>query len=351
MDLESSIPFHDELQTLLQDRDFTKKLVLWLYYFKKQTQQDISEDAKISQPTVSRIIGRWAESGDIGDKEGRGRSPSIKPKHEDLVIEKQTNNRLKTSASIYREMLEEGHDVSYYQIWSIVNKTFESTYAPYTIKLTADHRRKRMEWAELYLSWRQWKKNLVVWTDEKMFCLYPQAKKLKVKLLPGESPESFSLPKVQQGGGKIMVWGAISIYGKVHLSTLEGKIDSDVYSTFLEEEAIPSIRAKHNTRWMLQQDNAPAHKGSTHEVIEREKIEVMTWPPKSPDLNPIEFVWGWMAKDIHPLTFKNKQELEEYVFELWEKIPETVISSYISNIEKRALYVKEHNGDLCPSHL
>ena len=57
---------------------------------------------------------------------------------------------------------------------------------------------------------------------------------------------------------------------------------------------------------------------------------MLPWPAKSPDLNPIEQVWGWMAKDIHGKTFKNTKDLEAYVLGLWEKLPENIVLSFIS---------------------
>jgi transposase len=33
--------------------------------------------------------------------------------------------------------------------------------------------------------------------------------------------------------------------------------------------------------------------------LKENKIETVSWPAKSPDLNIIENVWGWMVKDIY----------------------------------------------------
>jgi len=351
MEVEAPIPFRAELQTLFQDKVFQKKLVLWLHYLKKETQDNISEQVRVSQATVSRIIGRWASHGDIEGQKGQGRHSEISAKEERQILELQNVDRLRPATSIHREMIANGSNLSYHQVWSAIGKTFHATYAPYQIKLSQDNRSGRLKWAQSFLSWRQWKRDLVIWTDEKIFCLYPQSKKMKVKLLADESPEVYGLPQVQQGGGHIMIWGAIGISGQIHHATLHGKIDSKTFSKFLRNEALPAIKAKHPTRWILQQDNAPPHKGETLDVIEEEKIETVTWPAKSPDLNPIEQVWGWMAKEVDHKSFKNLHELEECVYSIWEKVPKDVILAYIKKLNDKAQYVLDNNGDVCPSHM
>lgn len=71
-------------------------------------------------------------------------------------------------------------------------------------------------------------------------------------------------------------------------------------------------------RRIFMQDNSPVHTSATvMALFSRQIFEVMPWPPKSPDLNPIENVWskmeyGWPA--IHPRTEDN---LHEVVTQRW----------------------------------
>lgn len=76
------------------------------------------------------------------------------------------------------------------------------------------------------------------------------------------------------------------------------------------------------------QDNAPAHKGKViqADLAERE-IEVMKWPPFSPDLNPIENVWNWMKDwiedraDLGREDYPSYEELRAEVMRAWEVVP------------------------------
>lgn len=177
--------------------------------------------------------------------------------------------------------------------------------------------------------------------------MYPQHNKYYVKILESEDPEDFSAPKYQQGGSKIMVWGAISGSGQVHLGEVKGKINAKTYCEFLEGEPLQAIRKKCPLSSLFMQDNAKPHAAKdTLSFLEDEGLKVLEWPPQSPDLNPIEQVWGWMVMQMRDMTFKSIKDIRALVRELWEKIPKETILAYIHKIPSKMEYIKTHNGDL-----
>ena len=68
------------------------------------------------------------------------------------------------------------------------------------------------------------------------------------------------------------------------------------------------------------------------------------WLPQSPDLNPIEMVWQWMQFKVDKISFKNIAELQEFVFELWQNLPNDIIDSFISKILEKMEWIEAHNG-------
>lgn len=73
----------------------------------------------------------------------------------------------------------------------------------------------------------------------------------------------------------------------------------------------------------LMQDSAPAHAASTtRDDLSQRNIEVINWPPFSPDLNPIENCWNWM-KDYQDQKWGDEYcslEVERTrILECWEK--------------------------------
>ena len=108
--------------------------------------------------------------------------------------------------TIYKELVNEGEDLSYRQTLNVINENFTSVYAPYKIQIHSRNKAKRVLWVKEHLEWRDTRWNDVVFTDEKLFMLVPQGKHLRVKIMEGEEKEDFSIPKVQQGGDKVTFW-------------------------------------------------------------------------------------------------------------------------------------------------
>ena len=66
----------------------------------------------------------------------------------------------------------------------------------------------------------------------------------------------------------------------------------DVYQSYLPGFVLPGDIFMH--------DNAPVHTALiVQEVLSELGIEVMIWPPYSPDLNPIENIWALMKTVIY----------------------------------------------------
>lgn len=79
-----------------------------------------------------------------------------------------------------------------------------------------------------------------------------------------------------------------------------------------EDDALPRI---------FMQDNSPVHTAaSVMALFSRQQFQLMDWPPKSPDLNPIENVWARMVyrwPQIHPT---NDENLHAAVVERWNAL-------------------------------
>ena len=75
-----------------------------------------------------------------------------------------------------------------------------------------------------------------------------------------------------------------------------GKINQASFS----ERVVPLIINYHREHpgMILMQDSAPAHRSRVIDELARVGIELMEWPPYSPDLNRIENIWNIMKENM-----------------------------------------------------
>ncbi len=70
--------------------------------------------------------------------------------------------------------------------------------------------------------------------------------------------------------------------------------------------------------YIFQQDLAPAHTAkSTKSWLNDHGVGVLDWPANSPDLNPIENLWGIVKRKMRNKRPKNADELKATVKETW----------------------------------
>ena len=52
-------------------------------------------------------------------------------------------------------------------------------------------------------------------------------------------------------------------------------------------------------------------------LLRKLKVKVMEWPSMSPDLNPIEHLWGILKRKVEKRHVSNSQQLRDVIVEEW----------------------------------
>lgn len=146
---------------------------------------------------------------------------------------------------------------------------------------------------------------------------------------------------------KVHIWGGISFKGATKIIMFTGIMNAPRLAKVLEAGLLPFIRDHYPTGHRLQQDNDPKH---ASQYIARffEEHDVNWWPtpPESPDLNPIENIWGSMKQYLRS-TYKpkNLHELKDGIQRFWLTLTPDVCRRYINHLHKVIPKVVQVEGE------
>ena len=145
---------------------------------------------------------------------------------------------------------------------------------------------------------------------------------------------------------KVHIWGGISARGATNIIMFTGIMDAERLSTVLEAGLLPFLRSHYPTGHRLQQDNDPKHASRLIEdFFEQHGINWWPTPPESPDLNPIENIWGSLKqylRNVHKPC--NLGQLRDGIQRFWETLIPEICARYISHLNKVIPKVIENNG-------
>ena len=155
----------------------------------------------------------------------------------------------------------------------------------------------------------------------------------------------YSKATIKHGGGNVMVWTCFSASGVGPFVEIQTKMDRFVYRDILASHLLNYAEWEMPLRWVFQHDNDPKHSSKlVKDWLSANGVQVMDWPPQSPDLNPIENLFGILKRRVGTRRFKNKQELMNCLKSEWEAIPTSILSNLIESMPKRCAEVVRNKG-------
>lgn len=207
------------------------------------------------------------------------------------------------------------------------------------LRLSEEHRINRIAFCQRMLEeWDDNRFRSIIFSDEKTFNTDVSWRTNVYR--PKNTRYMPEFMKVKDKSGHITnnYWGAIGIDGPVTpLVSITGPLNSHKYMRIIRAHIVPVMQrfAANNEPKIFMQDNSPVH--TAHNVMNffsNQNFELMEWPPKSPDLNPIENVWSAMERGwpmIHP---RNADNLHAVVQDRWQIVGQNqgmLLLYFISN--------------------
>ncbi len=226
-----------------------------------------------------------------------------------------------------------------------------SSRRPHRVPLmSAKNRKRRLQFTQTHQHWtiEDWKK--VAWSDESRFLLRHSDGRVRIWHKEHESMDPSCLVSTVQAGGGVMVWGIFSWHTLGPLVPIEHCLNATAYLSIVGDCVHPfMITVYPSSDGYFQQDNTPCH---TAQIISDWFLEhdneftLLSWPPQSPDINPIEHLWDVVEREIHIMDVqpKNLQQLCDAIMSIWTKVSEECFQNLVESMLRSIKAVLEAKG-------
>lgn len=210
--------------------------------------------------------------------------------------------------------------------------------------LSIQNQIKRLRFALKYQAWT-WQWAHVVAMDEKTVQTYANCKKVMVKRRPKERyhANKIASTEVQNTKNKVNLVGMISCSGPNMIYSVPTKLKSKHFKQLMISKVRQIIGNK-----TLMMDNATIHGKGIKYLLKSGVKVLIDFPPKSPDLNPIENIWAdfqkRMNKKLFNVSVSTKKDLLELIRSAWKEIPVSFIRNCLMSMPARLKEVIKMKG-------
>lgn len=284
-----------------------------------------------------------------------GRKSSLSDTTRSYIRRKLVSGEFRTAKDVHRYLDATGHTIGY----SSCLKTLKSMDFQASIKkkkpfLKPIHMKKRLAQAKAHQYWtnNDWRR--MVFSDETKVNVWGSDGVKYYWKRPDDKLQFHHLDLTVKGNnGSVMVWGCITYEGPGYACQItDGTMKKEDYIHIL------NTTLKDTLDWYgynpediyFQQDNDPKHTAkATKQYLTSEGFNTdstFSWPPQSPDLNPIEHVWHHLKLKLSSYETKAKgvHDLWDRIEEQWNTITKEQCQRYIDSMPARIQAVIKAKG-------
>ncbi|UYV72040.1 hypothetical protein LAZ67_9001617, partial [Cordylochernes scorpioides] len=298
--------------------------------------RQIAADTHLGASTVHRLWRRWLEQGNVAIYRNVGATRVTSARVDRRILRQAVAAPQATCTAILQHAQDTlDHSISTRTISRrLVANGLHSCRPLRRLPLTPPNRRQRLEWCRARSTWMtEWHR--VVFSNESRFCLSSDSRRVRVWRRRGERSNPAAIverPTVRQRG--IMVWGAIAYDSRSPLLRIQGTMTAQRYvDDVLRPVTLPYLQGVPNA--LYQQDNARPHTARISQQALQD-VQMLPWPPYSPDLSPIEHVWDIIGRRLYALPQpRSEDELWQMVEREWRPIPQDAIRTLIDSLPRR----------------
>lgn len=223
-------------------------------------------------------------------------------------------------------------------------------------ELKQANKEKRMEFCKKYTR-KGW--HNVMFTDRKKFCFrYPGAKVRRSRWVKaGQQERGCVQPTHPQ---TFNVYGGVTLYGVTKLHVVAGttgykskhknmagkdakNITTSEYKDVTAKTLLPEgsriFGSKGISVWYYQQDNDPTHKraiaASLKAHVDKGVRLLEGYPPNSPDLNPIENLWGIVGAEVDAMGCETFTEYRDAVVRTFKRKGDQLARHLVMSMKHR----------------
>jgi transposase len=325
------------------------------------TQRGIAKTVGCGLATVARWVHKFKEAEGAGlpdntavlDKPRSGARPKL-TKAIGKAIVKFTEGKRNRHLSAIRVHVQRRFGVTLtskrigQHLWEEGLKPFRPQKQPL---LLPQQKKKRVKFAKKHLR-HDW--HMTLFTDESEFLLHPKTTNKKNDVVWARRREDVPPLEVKQYSAKVRVWGGVSAQGNTRLLLYSGDLTGAKYRALLKRAKpdFNKIFGSTNRNWTFVHDGASPHKAqATNEwLAENVPNHVESgphgeWPANSPDLNPIEQVWGYMKNELERNKPRSIHTLKRRIQQIWANIDEDFVQKQADGMKKRLKSVIESGGE------